>query len=663
MAARRRRRPAPACRSARRSAGPPAGARRAWRSAAAHGDRIGVVALVDQGEARRRRRRTRRSAPRPSSGSKLGQRRQAGRRAARPAPRSISSAARLIQAPVRRRSGAIGKAQRAGRAAAPATARAVRLAARSRSAGRRSPRPRRRCAPRAPRARAAPFSSSNQRLSAFSTATPPGSRPVEDLGLGAGHAGLAVGEVLDVDRADGGDRHRVRRDHAGQRRDLAGVVHADLEHRALGVARHAGQRQRHADVVVVATSPSRAPRPASARPARDRLGDAGLADRAGDRAAPGRRRALARRDAQRSSACSVSSTIDRRRRRPAGRQRRRPRPAPGPAATNSWPSRSPARATNRSPGSSVRVSMETPVAAKAAPAAAPPVARDDLVARSRAAQPCAGLQAERRGGLGDVVERMDHAADDLALLVALAGHHQHVAVAQHGRRRRGSPRGGRRSPAGPGAPARISARMAAGSSRARIVVGDDGDVGQAGGDRAHQRPLAAVAVAAGAEDHDQPAARRAGAAPSAPSPGRRACGRSRHRPRRRAARRRRAAAGPARPRAAPAPRAPPRPARRRRCTGRRRPGRWRPGRRRPAAGARRSVRPQARSSARWPSGAARAPSQRQRPRPSRRRDMHGLAVRSRPRRRRPDRRRCRRSAPPAPPRGSRVSNRRSLAAR
>ena len=44
------------------------------------------------------------------------------------------------------------------------------------------------------------------------------------------------------------------------------------------------------------------------------------------------------------------------------------------ASTNSWPSRPPARATNRSPGSRLRVSMETPVAAKPSPTIAPPEA-------------------------------------------------------------------------------------------------------------------------------------------------------------------------------------------------------------------------------------------------------------------------------------------------
>ena len=40
---------------------------------------------------------------------------------------------------------------------------------------------------------------------------------------------------------------------------------------------------------------------------------------------------------------------------------------------------------------------------------------------------------------------------------------------------------------------------------ARIVVGDVDAVGASGRDPAHQRPLAAVAVAAGAEDDDEPA--------------------------------------------------------------------------------------------------------------------------------------------------------------
>ena len=37
---------------------------------------------------------------------------------------------------------------------------------------------------------------------------------------------------------------------------------------------------------------------------------------------------------------------------------------------------------------------------------------------------------------------------------------------------------------------------------ARVVDGDHGQVGQAAGDLAHERPLGPVAVAAAAEDHD-----------------------------------------------------------------------------------------------------------------------------------------------------------------
>ena len=54
-------------------------------------------------------------------------------------------------------------------------------------------------------------------------------------------------------------------------------------------------------------------------------------------------------------------------------------------ATNSWPSRTPSRATKRSPGSRLRVSMETPCAWKAREAR-PPVAFARLAA----------VQSERR---------------------------------------------------------------------------------------------------------------------------------------------------------------------------------------------------------------------------------------------------------------------------
>ena len=73
--------------------------------------------------------------------------------------------------------------------------------------------------------------------------------------------------------------------------------------------------------------------------------------------------------------------------------------------------------------------------------------------------------------------------------------------------RRGSPPRGRRSRWRPCASARIAARMPGGVLAARIVVGDDDAVGGLGGDAAHDRPLAGVAVAAGAEHDDELAGR------------------------------------------------------------------------------------------------------------------------------------------------------------
>ena len=97
-------------------------------------------------------------------------------------------------------------------------------------------------------------------------------------------------------------------------------------------------------------------------------------------------------------------------------------------------------------------------------------------------------------------------AHDLVILVPLAGDQQHVARLQcldrrgDGRlavadlpraRRRGEDFGADRG----------------GVLGARIVVGDDRLVGQLAGDGAHLRTLALVAVAAAAEDHDEPVLR------------------------------------------------------------------------------------------------------------------------------------------------------------
>ncbi len=72
----------------------------------------------------------------------------------------------------------------------------------------------------------------------------------EDLGLRIGDTGKRV-EELDVDRRNAGDDGEVRAHEARQRRDLARVVHADLEYAEAGSAWHPRERQRHAPEVVV----------------------------------------------------------------------------------------------------------------------------------------------------------------------------------------------------------------------------------------------------------------------------------------------------------------------------------------------------------------------------------------------------------------------------
>ena len=51
---------------------------------------------------------------------------------------------------------------------------------------------------------------------------------VEDLGLRVGD-GFDDAEVFEMHRRDRGDHRDMRPHHRGQRRDLAGMVHADLE--------------------------------------------------------------------------------------------------------------------------------------------------------------------------------------------------------------------------------------------------------------------------------------------------------------------------------------------------------------------------------------------------------------------------------------------------
>ena len=153
-----------------------------------------------------------------------------------------------------------------------------------------------------------------------------------------------------------------------------------------------------------------------------------------------------------------------------------------------------------------------------------------------------------------VVEGVRDAGDLLAGLVALAGDQHGVArsprratAAAIASARSPTSRTSPRSAAGTAcAPASIAARIVGRILRARVVVGDDQQVGAARGDLAHQRPLAAVAVAAAAEHDDQPAAGQRAQRRAARRRRRPACGCSRRR-RGTAARRRCAPSGRARP--------------------------------------------------------------------------------------------------------------------
>src|SRR3954452_18298543 len=160
---------------------------------------------------------------------------------------------------------------------------------------------------------------------------------------------------------------------------------------------------------------------------------------------------------------------------------------------------SPASPTKRAPSPTPR----EPLTPRCGPGACGPV----LTSRAPAA--CAtrsGDQSrtERLAGDGDVVEGdLAPAGELLALLVALAGDHEDVAGLGHL---------DRLLDRGAAVDLDLDARLAALEDRfddrarvlvARVVGGDDRDVGPLAGDRAHERALGAVAVAAGAEDDDQ----------------------------------------------------------------------------------------------------------------------------------------------------------------
>ena len=107
-------------------------------------------------------------------------------------------------------------------------------------------------------------------------------QPLEDFRLGVGDT-LLVGEELDMRGADIGDDGDVRADQAGQRGDLAGVVHPHLQHREAAVGGHPREAERYAGMVIVALDRAMHPAGRAAfQRRRQRLLGTGLADRAGD---------------------------------------------------------------------------------------------------------------------------------------------------------------------------------------------------------------------------------------------------------------------------------------------------------------------------------------------------------------------------------------------
>ena len=204
------------------------GLRRAeQRQRRAHRGRIGVVAFVDDGRRPVGRRRSRSARPCPSAARSRPaprRRRRGRRRALRP------RAARRARSPPYATPGA-------PRSNANSRPRIARLDARA-AVDRRRPRSSLRVAiarraegqdARAVRHGALSSSRSNCGASRLSTARPARLEAEEDLGLRVGDR-FDRAEMFDVDGRDRRHQRDMRPRHAGERRDLAGVVHADLEH-------------------------------------------------------------------------------------------------------------------------------------------------------------------------------------------------------------------------------------------------------------------------------------------------------------------------------------------------------------------------------------------------------------------------------------------------
>ena len=233
------RRPAPACRPARRCAGRRARARR-WparrrRRASRPGWRCSSRRSA---RACRRAARCCRRWPRPLGGLSAASA-PAARPISRPSAATAASTARLFCTQCRP-----GRAQPVVDAPAEDLGRdraARRPPAGNRSGGSRrpacSPKPRMRVMPCRRAWRGQPL---EMRIVAVEHGGAVRAHALEDLRLGVGDR-FDRGEEPEMRRLDGGDDGDIGPDHARERADLAGMVHAELEHAERG-ARAAGAR-------------------------------------------------------------------------------------------------------------------------------------------------------------------------------------------------------------------------------------------------------------------------------------------------------------------------------------------------------------------------------------------------------------------------------------
>ena len=198
----------------------------------------------------------------------------------------------------------------------------------------------------------------------------------ENLGLGVGDS-VEAGEEFGVSRGDCGDQHGMRTGQTGERADLAGMIHPDLEHAVGGALRQTSEAERHADMVVEIACAGERGAAACERTRKHLLGS-GLADAASDRNDVGRAPLT---DPARPGCADP-------RRYPPQAAAARPRlalrvdglPSPLPPHGRTRPARSRgrhgwgrrARRTDR-PASTLRLSIDTPVALQGS-GARPPVA-------------------------------------------------------------------------------------------------------------------------------------------------------------------------------------------------------------------------------------------------------------------------------------------------